>query len=401
MQELEVKLSALQAELKSYFDKAADEKKAQGSVLENTKTAIDALQKQVDAIDAKLADRHASQTAHVSVFDSLKQNESVARLIKDRRGSAVVRLEGKHVAELMEQKTTITATATGTGLAAVGTATSGVLQIDRIPGITPEARQVLKVRNVLASRPTTMQVVDFVKVQTPMNIASPVVEASLKPENAVTFQSVSEKVRLIATYIPATRQILDDFTELYGFLNSTLPYYVNLDEELQLLSGDSTGENLHGLVTQAQSFNTGYLSASKGWNKLDIVGRSIQQITSAKEIDPSFVIMHPNDWFDIRLTKDNYGRYILGDPQANVRPMLFGLDVVYTTSIASGSFLVGSGNPVASEIRDRMEMQVEISTEHSDYFARNMVAIRAEKRLALVVKRPNSYVAGSFTSSPA
>ncbi len=41
-------------------------------------------------------------------------------------------------------------------------------------------------------------------------------------------------------------------------------------------------------------------------------------------------------------------------------------------------------------------MQVEVSTEHQDFFVKNLVAIRAEKRLALVVKRPGSYVAGSF-----
>ena len=45
---------------------------------------------------------------------------------------------------------------------------------------------------------------------------------------------------------------------------------------------------------------------------------------------------------------------------------------------------MGSGSPVAAEIRDRMEMTVEISTEHSDYFTRNLVAIRAEKRLAVI-----------------
>jgi HK97 family phage major capsid protein len=294
----------------------------------------------------------------------------------------------------MERKTTITS-------AAVGQSVSGVLQIDRIPGITLEARQVLKVRDLLTATPTTMQVVDFVKVQTPMTIASPVVEASTKPENAVTFQSVSEKVRTIATWIPATKQILDDFTELNSFINSTLPYYVNLAEEIQLLSGDNTGENLHGLITQASAFNTGLLHASAGWNKIDIVGRAIQQITAAKELDPTFVVLHPNDWWEMRLTKDNFGRYILGDPQTNVSPSLFGLNVVYTTSISNGVFLVGSGSPIASEIRDRMEMQVEVSTEHQDYFVKNLVAVRAEKRIVLVVKRPASYITGTFTTSPA
>ena len=60
----------------------------------------------------------------------------------------------------------------------------------------------------------------------------------------------------------------------------------------------------------------------------------------------------------------------------------------------------GSGSPVATEIRDRMEMVVEVSTEHSDYFSKNLVAIRAEKRLALVVYRPASFITGTFTTSP-
>jgi HK97 family phage major capsid protein len=90
----------------------------------------------------------------------------------------------------------------------------------------------------------------------------------------------------------------------------------------------------------------------------------------------------------------------LGDPGTVVRPTLFGLDVVATTNIAAGTFLVGSGNPAATEIRDRLELQVEVSTEHSDFFVKNLVAIRAEKRLALITRRPGSFVTGSFTTSP-
>jgi HK97 family phage major capsid protein len=131
-----------------------------------------------------------------------------------------------------------------------------------------------------------------------------------------------------------------------------------------------------------------------------VVGTAIQQINAAKEIDPTFIVLHVNDWWNIRLTKDGFGRYILGDPQAQVRPNIFGLDVVSTTSIAPGTFLVGSGSPVAAEIRDRMGMQLEISTEHSDFFVRSLVAIRAEKRLALITKRPNSFVTGTFSTSP-
>ena len=38
---------------------------------------------------------------------------------------------------------------------------------------------------------------------------------------------------------------------------------------------------------------------------------------------------------------------------------------------------------------------------YSDWFTKNLIAIRAEKRLTLCVYRPASFITGSFTTSPA
>jgi HK97 family phage major capsid protein len=365
------------------------------SLMQGYTNSQKSMQSQLDGIDVKLRDRSVASPGRVGLKELLENNESVKALMDKRAKGATFQLEGHQVNQFLERKTTIT-TSVGTGFA-----TPGVLSIQQIPGITLEARQALKVRDVLYQRPTTAGLVYFVKVNSPMTIASPVVEGNVKPENAITFTSLSERIKTIATWIPASKQVLDDFEELSGLIQSTMPYYVNLEEELQLLSGDGTGENLHGLIVQAAPFNTGFLIGIAGWNKIDVIGRAIQQIAVAKEIPPTFVILNPTDWWGIRLTKDSFGRYILGDPeQPFTNPNIFGLTVVSTTSIPSGTFLVGSGDPAASEIRDRMEVQVDISTENSDYFTRNLVAIRAEERLALVVKRPFSYVSGTFTTSP-
>lgn len=391
-----VELKATLDQLKQGLE-AAVEKKASLEI-------VTKLQAQVDAIDLKLAHRHISEMPERPLSKFLKEHEGVQRLLKNKKGSAVLNFTGKEMLEL-SGKSVISATVSGSDgedtLNPVGVATTGVLQIQRTPGITPEARQVLKIRDVLSARPTTMAVVDFVKVTTPMAIASPVPEASLKPENALTFQSVSEKVRLIATWIPATRQVLNDMTELMSFIQTALPYYVNLEEELQLLAGDDTGENLHGLLTQGTSFNTSLLpKPALGWTRIDVIACAIEQINIAKEIDPTFVVLNSADFWAIRLTKDSFGRYLLGDPQSPFTPRLFGLDIVSTTSIPVGTFLVGSGSPVAAQICDRMEMQVEISTENQDFWVRNLVAIRAEKMLALLVKRAASFIVGTFTTSP-
>jgi HK97 family phage major capsid protein len=272
--ELEQKLTTLQSELKTYFDKAAEEQKTRGSMLEETKTSIMNLQKQVDAIDLKLNERHAQSEPFTDPVEvAMKESESLQRMFKDKRGNAVIHIKG--TLDRMQRKTVITENVTGsigteTG-AGVGFATTGVLPIDRIPGITPEARYQLRVRNVLFSRPTTAAVIDFVKVSTPMSIASPVAEGSVKPQNAVAFTAASEKVRTIATWIPATRQVLDDFTELRAYIDGALRYAVDKDEEIELLSGDGTGEHLHGLIPQATAFSTSLLTASAGYQRLDLI----------------------------------------------------------------------------------------------------------------------------------
>ena len=351
------------------------------------------MQRQLDAVDSKLnGGGHSLSGGATSGSEilrkSLEENDSVQRLLHDRKGSAIITLP----VSVLERKTLIDSTA-------VGAATSGVLQIDRIPGIVAEARQTLRVRHLLPARPTELQLIDFLKVNVPMTKASPQTEGESKLENAVTFTTASEKVRTLATWIPATRQILDDLAELRVFLESSLAFYVNAEEEIQMLSGDGLGENLNGLITQAQAFDATLLSG--GWNYIDVIGWAAAQIAGDKEIAPRFVVLNPTDWWKIRLTKDTYGRYVLGDPMgpANVEA-LFGLVPVPTTSITAGTFLVGNGDPTAVEIRDRQEMTVEISTQHDDYFTKNKVAIRAEKRLALIVKRPDSFVTGSFSTSP-
>jgi HK97 family phage major capsid protein len=358
---------------------------------------LTSMQAQLDAVDKKLAGPNGgSGSQRKSLRTIMQENESVMRLLKDRRGLATIVLENDdmtHALQPREVKTTITSSG-------VGYQTTGTLQIERIPGITIEPRAKLRIRDVLTANPTSLQIVDFVKVTTPPGFASPQPETSPKAENAVQFTSYSERIKTVATWIPATKQVLDDFAELAGYIENALPFWVNMAEEQGILLGDGVGENLHGIVPQSTNFNSGLLNPTAGWTRIDVLGRAVEQINMAAELDPSFVVLNPKDFWALRLTKDSYGRYILGDPMEVGSPNVFGLDLVSSTNMSAGSFLVGTGSPVGAEIRDRMSMQVEISTEYMDYFVKNMVAIRAEKRLAFVMKRNGSFITGAFNSSP-
>ena len=51
----------------------------------------------------------------------------------------------------------------------------------------------------------------------------------------------------------------------------------------------------------------------------------------------------------------------------------------------------------ARQIFDRMDTEVRISDQDRDNFVKNMLTVRAEKRLAFVVRRPTAMVKGNFT----
>src|SRR5262249_14271682 len=155
-----------------------------------------------------------------------------------------------------------------------------------------EARQSLRMRDVLSSRPTSLQIIDFVKVNSGPAVASlQQTEGNVKQENAVTFTTASERIRTVATTIPVSRQALDDMSELQGYLTNMLSYEVQLREEIEFLHGGGGSTDMNGLVTQATSFNTSLLFPV--WNKSDFIGASIQQIEEAREVEPTFVVINP------------------------------------------------------------------------------------------------------------
>jgi HK97 family phage major capsid protein len=342
------------------------------------------LQRQVDAIDQAGRERHGGAAETKSIAQEIFEHpEFKAMAEMGGRGRVAIKINDFHRKSLTE---TI-----------VGYPTSGVMPIDRLPGIVPIQFRLLRIRDLLRSVPTEAGMVDFVKVNTFTNNASPTVEASLKNESDMTLTPASEKVQVIAHWIHCSKQVLSDLPGLSDLVNNHLLYGLRLKEETQLLSGDGTGVNLHGLVTQATAFNTALLNATAGYNRLDIIARAIQQAERA-DYSVDTIVLHTDDFWSMALTKSSWGTYLFGDPSASTVPRLWGRSIAVTNSLTSGSFLVGSSQTAV--IRDRLEAIVDISENVNDDFIHNLVTLRCEERLALQVTRPASWITGSFTTSP-
>lgn len=105
---------------------------------------------------------------------------------------------------------------------------------------------------------------------------------------------------------------------------------------------------------------------------------------------PNAVVMHPNDWQDIRLLRTADGIYIWGNPSDAGPERIWGLRVVQSDAETENTGLVGDfANH--SELAVRRGVDVQVSNSHGTFFVEGKLAIRADMRVALIVYRPAAF----------
>ncbi|PJI55397.1 phage major capsid protein [Methylobacterium radiotolerans] len=265
----------------------------------------------------------------------------------------------------------------------------------RQPGIVALPQRPMTVRGLLAPGETESNLVQFVRQTVRTNNATTVAEGAQKPESVVSYEEAEAAVRTIAHWIPISRQLFDDVPALRSTLDGELVYGLDEAEERQLLLGDGTGQNLLGLLPQATAFDTALLTGIASPTRADTLLMAIGQ--AEKSLLPATgMVLNTMDWIRMVAMKDTTGQYIGSGPFGPEQlRRVWGLPTAVTPVMPEGRFLVGSF-AVAAQIFDRMDAEVLVSSEDRDNFIRNMLTARAEKRLALAVKRSQAMITGSF-----
>jgi HK97 family phage major capsid protein len=220
----------------------------------------------------------------------------------------------------------------------------------------------------------------------------------LKPKSNLKFESAQAPVRTIAHYEVAHRNVLADEPQLQATINNELLYGLRLEEDKQILSGDGTGENLLGILNtpNIQSYTQANTAGTPDETKADALRRAATKAVLAY-YPPSGYVLHPYDWEDIELTKaTGDGQYVMATNVAvGAETRAWRQPVVESPAMTEGIFLTGAWG-LGAQLYDRAQANIRIADQHADFFIRNAVAILAEMRLALAVKRPESFVKGTF-----
>jgi HK97 family phage major capsid protein len=307
-------------------------------------------------------------------------------------GETFVRQKGVDLARVASERgrTSLEIKATITSATTDADGSAGALVVPHRDQILGMPRRRMTIRDLLNVVQVTSGSVEYAAQVGRNNNAAPVAEGATKPQSDLQYELLQLPTRVIAHWVKASRQILEDVPQLRDLIDGELRYGVALAEEAQLLSGDGTGQNLNGIIPQATAFADPLSLTSP--TMIDMIGAAILQV-ALTNIPPDGIVVHPADWWRMRLTKDGDGKYILGDPMTVVQPSLFGLPLIPTQAMAVDTFLVGAFG--AQTLYDRWAVRVETGFEGQD-FVNNMVTLLAEIRVGFAVKRPASMVVGDF-----
>lgn len=260
-------------------------------------------------------------------------------------------------------------------------------QAVRRPEIVPSAQPFRSVSDLMATGTVSGNTIEYYEETTFTNAAVEVAEGAAKPESALSFTLRTDNVRKIATWIPATDEVLSDLPQLRSYIEGRLRFMVLRRREQQLLNGDGTAPNLRGIANRS-----GIQTQAKGADPtFDAILKAMVKVQVTGDADPDGIVMHPNDWQDLRLTRTADGLYILGNPgDTTAMERLWGLPLRVTPAQTENTAIVGAFGSM-SQVFFREGLTITVSTEHSTYFVENKVAILAEERLALACYRPAAF----------
>jgi HK97 family phage major capsid protein len=360
--------------------KGIDQTKAQKEIIDGALISMNEAKGRLDEIEQKLARQGPTDEPEErkSIGERFVESDSMKEF---KEGGFASGQRASH-----SMKATLTSATTD----AAGSVGAGVSPT-RLQGIVALPQRKLTVRDLISPGRMDGSSIEYVKETGFVNNAAPVGEGNAKPSSDLKMTLVTTSAKVIAHWMKASRQILDDFSQLRSVIDERLLYGLKFVEDQQILLGDGTGQNLNGIVPQASAYAAPI--AIPGATSIDMMRLAMLQAALALYPATGHV-MNPIDWAWIEMQKDGEGRYIIGNPQGSITPTLWGLPVVETMAMAQDKFLTGAFK-AAAQLFDRWEARVEAGYVNDD-FIKNLVTLLGEERLALAVYRPEAFIYGDF-----
>lgn len=265
----------------------------------------------------------------------------------------------------------------------------------RVAGIIPLGMRALNVFDVLPQGTTTQSIIEVTREATFTNAAEETDEGDLKPQSSITYSLLSVPIATIPTWLKVSKQVMEDAPQLQAHIDMRLMHDVMVKYQNQIVAGTGTSGRIGGILKSGN--HTAFTPTVTAENQLDNLNRMIEAVRVA-EFEPSAIMLNPADWHAIERIKVSTSddRYVIGNPNGSVTPILWGKPVVLSNSVTSGKGIVGDFNR-SYMIWNRSGAVVEMFEQDETNVQYNLITVRAELRGALAAYVPTATYAGNLT----
>ena len=321
-----------------------------------------------------------------------------------------------------------------------------------VPGVVDLRFYENVIASLIPTYATDSPVVTYVRESTWVNQSATVPEGATKPTSTHSFQRFTEQVGKVANLERVTDELVQDAAYIWSLLQQRLVQGVQRKEEVEILAGIGY-PGVNGILNRTLGFtqpqvvaaltnvvipSAGTAGAGASSNTVASVtpGRAVagsgttgtaptgvaiaegilQAITDIRVqhfFEPDAIVMNPQDYVTVRLSKDVNQQYYGGSmfgadygyPQnqgTTGATSIFGLwgkKVVTTPAIPAGLILVGDFADYNRVLR-RGGLRVDITNTNGTDFEQNLWTARAEERIGLMVERPELFELIHLTNAP-
>lgn len=377
-------LDTVEAKLIAMSAKADGEMAAIGKVSTDTKTALDA----IGVEQRTLADRMLllEQRGLLQAEGEKKQDSWGQEFIKNARYADFA---GGNMSKLRVE------------LKAVMVGADANVAPDRISRIVGGAQTPFSMESLLPSTTTASNAIEFTKENVFTNNSAEAAENGEMGESSITWTLVNMPVSTVGHWIRISKQLAADAPALAAYVDNRMRYGVNRKVDTQLVIGDGTAPNISGTYDTGNFTAHGYSNAnlaaiSTVFKKLVLIRLAMADLYTAG-YPADAIVLNAADWatIEIELFTTAAGQALYSVNSAG-QPFLFGLPIIQAIGMAADTFQVGRFSE-AYMVYNREGVVVEMSDSDDDNFTKNMITLRAERRLALATEKPAAVRGGDLT----
>lgn len=320
-----------------------------------------------------------------SLYDGLKEGKDILDAIK---GGGSDKLKVK---------------VAGTMLISTNVSGGNVPVEQRLSGLDDIPSREVRLLAIVSRGTASSNVISWVSKVNRDGAAGGTAEGTLK--NQIDFDLVvnTEDVKKFTAFIKVSEEMVNDIDFMSTEINNELIGEMLRLVESQVYSGDGTGLNLNGIVTQASAFiPTTAPVAVDNANLVDVLRTAITQIKIAHQTSPTYIMLHPTDVLGLlqikRSTTDK--AYIDALQMVAGNLSLDGVPIIETTLVTQDTYLVGDFRKAT--VFDKGSISVEVGRSGDD-FVNNLVTVLAEWRGLVVIKtnQTTAFVTGTISTDAA